>query len=167
MSAEEVLFFVFAAIAVGSAIATGLCVRNLVAAAFCLSATLLSLAGISLLLGAYFVALVQIVLHAGAVVLVLLFAILTSGDAVPPGPPGPRQANRLVLGATGLVMLFALVASQLTSPAPLAPAPEGFGGYRQVGVLLYREFAVPLGLAGLLLLSAVIAGAFAVRRGAE
>jgi NADH-quinone oxidoreductase subunit J len=166
VSAEQMLFGVFATIALGSALATGLFVRNLVAGAFCLSATLLSLAGISLLLGAYFVAFAQVVLHAGAVVAVLLFAILTGGDTPSPVPPGPRQANRLVLGATGLVMLFALVAAQLAASAPPAPAPEGFGGARQMAGLLFREFPVPLGLAGLLLLAAVISGTFALRRGA-
>jgi NADH-quinone oxidoreductase subunit J len=169
MSAELALFYVFGALALGSAVAMGLLAHNLVAGVACLATTLLSLAGIYVLLEAHFVAVVQVLLYAGAIPLLLLCVVLLGElrDGVF-GPLRPRHANRAVLLVTAALLVLGLVASQLPEFADFTAAPVGFGGFRPLGLLLYRDFLVPLALLGALLLAGVVAaGVFAKGGAAE
>ena len=167
MSAELLIFYALGGLALGSAIAMGLLVRRLAASALCLATTMLSLAGIYVLLEAQLVAAVQGMIYAGAIPLLLLSVILVGGLRDGSfGPPHSRQANRGVLVATAAVLIFGLVVSQIPSFAPFAPAPAGFGGFGQLGTLLFSEFSVPLVLVGALLLAAVVGAAVFAKGGA-
>src|SRR5437762_10939401 len=69
------LFYVFAALAVGSAM---LCIlqRSPVSAALWLVSTMFSLAAIYVLLNAQFIAAIQVLVYAGAVMVLFLFVIM-------------------------------------------------------------------------------------------
>jgi hypothetical protein len=71
----EILFYVFSAVAVGSAIAM-VTRSNPVASLLFMVATLASLAGIYVLFEAHFLAAVQIIVYAGAIMVLFLFVIM-------------------------------------------------------------------------------------------
>jgi len=158
MDFEAVLFYVFALLAVAGALGMVGFVRNVVAGALCLVLTMISLAGIYLLLGAYLVAVVQILVYAGAILVLFLFVIMLLN--LRHDDFGARRAGRSVLGAIGASVAVALAVllaiwspERLAAPAPLS---EGFGGYRDVGLQLFRDYVVPVEVAGLLLLAAIV-----------
>ncbi len=72
---REFLFFVFSAVAMGSAIAM-VTRKNPVASLLFMVATLASLAGIFVLFEAHFLAAVQIIVYAGAIMVLFLFTIM-------------------------------------------------------------------------------------------
>src|SRR5688572_33457578 len=75
MSVELVLFYIFAAIAVVSAILV-ITRKNVVHSAVCLAATLLSVAGIFLTLRAEFLAGVQVIVYVGGILVLFVFVIM-------------------------------------------------------------------------------------------
>ena len=76
MSVPSILFYVFAAIAVISALGMVLNIRNPVAAAMSLVVTMVSLAAIYVLLEAHLVAAIQIMVYGGAIVVLFLFVVM-------------------------------------------------------------------------------------------
>ena len=76
--AEAVLFWVFATIALGSAVAV-VVLRNVVHAALMLVLNLLSVAALYLGLQSSFLSLVQVIVYAGAIVVLFLFVIMLLG----------------------------------------------------------------------------------------
>ena len=77
-SAEAVLFWVFATIALGSAVAV-VALRNVVHAALMLVVNLLSIAALYLGLQSSFLSIVQVIVYAGAIVVLFLqFLLLMS-----------------------------------------------------------------------------------------
>ncbi|MCA9509947.1 MAG: NADH-quinone oxidoreductase subunit J [Myxococcota bacterium] len=159
MSFELALFYAFAALAVLGAVAMVGFVRHVVAGAMSLVLTMVSLAGIYVLLGAHFVAALQVMVYAGAIVVLFLFVVMLLDlrrDDFGPSRPGQRAVK---LVASGLaVALCALVARRVAGALPAAGAPpEGFGGFRDLGLALFTTYVVPLEVAGLLLLAAIVA----------
>ena len=77
-TAEAVLFWVFAAIGLGSAIAV-VALRNVVHAAMMLVVNLLSVAALYLGLQSSFLSIVQVIVYAGAIVVLFLFVIMLLG----------------------------------------------------------------------------------------
>ena len=75
MSAQEYAFCVLAVVGSLSAVAV-VSARNVVHAALYLVVTLLSVAGVYLLLGAEFVAWVQVLIYVGAIVILFLFGLM-------------------------------------------------------------------------------------------
>src|ERR1041384_2848708 len=71
----QVLFFIFAACAGGSALAM-ITRKSPVASALWLIGTFFSLAAIYTLLGAFFIGIVQILVYAGAIMVLFLFVIM-------------------------------------------------------------------------------------------
>lgn len=164
MTAPLVLFYLFAALALGSAIAMVLNVRNTVAAALSLVVTMVSLAGVFVLLGAYLVGAVQIMVYAGAIVVLFLFVVMLLNlrtDLF----PATRSVAPKVLGVAAALALLALllprIASHLPTPAAL---PAGFGGFRSVGVALFTRYLLPLEAASMLLLAAIVGAVVLAKR---
>jgi len=167
MSFEAGLFYAFAALAVFSALAMVGFVRNTVAAALSLTVTMVSLAGIYLLLEAHLVAVVQILVYAGAIVVLFLFVVMLLDlrhDAFLPMRAGAALVR--VAGAVLAVGIFLLVLRQLPTDVESGPVPEGFGGYRVVGEALFTEYVVPLEVAGLVMLAAVVGAIVLAKRDA-
>ena len=163
MSVPFVLFYIFAALAVVSALAMVLNVRNTVAAAMSLVVTMVSLAGVYVLLAAYLVAAIQIMVYGGAIVVLFLFVVmllnLRSDSFLP-----PRQRALKIAGALlGMVLLVETlrVLGGLPEPPPL---PEGFGGYRQLGIALYTDYVLIVELISLLLTAAIVGALILAKR---
>jgi len=166
MSAEAVLFYAFSATAVVSALAMVFFVRNVVAGAMSLVVTMISLAGIYVLLEAHLVAAIQVMVYAGAILVLFLFVIMLlnlRGDDF--GRVHPVQTVfKTVVCVTAVLVLLALsrrVAVGLPQPGP---APAGFGGFREVGIQLFTRYVVPVEVAGFLLLAAIVGAVVLAKR---
>jgi NADH-quinone oxidoreductase subunit J len=158
MSAEVVLFQVFALLALFSAAAMVALAGNAVASAMSLVVTIVSLAGIFVLLGADFLGVVQIMIYAGAIMVLVVFVVMLLEAGRPkPAPPSRSRTFVKLLGcaaAAGIAVLLISVIPPGSLPGG-APA-EAIGGYREIGLALFTDFVVPLEVVGLLLLSAVV-----------
>ncbi len=164
MSVPVILFYVFAALAVTSALGMVLNVRNTVASAMSLVVTMIALAGIYLLLGAYLVAVVQIMVYAGAIVVLFLFVVMLLNlrtDSFAPGRQWLVKAGALLLTLVVLSELLRLFAGGM----PVTPPePTGFGGYRQLGIALYTDYVLLVEMSSLLLLAAIVGALILAKR---
>ena len=163
MSVPLFLFYVFAALAVVSALAMVLNVRNTVAAAMSLVVTMVSLAGIYVLLAAYLVAAIQIMVYGGAIVVLFLFVVmllnLRSDEFLPARQRWMKFAGAL-LGVFLLVEGLRLLGGFHEPP----PLPEGFGGYRLLGLSLYTDYLLIVEVISLLLTAAIVGALILAKR---
>ena len=164
MTTPQVLFYVFGALAVVFALGMVLNLRNTVAGAMCLVVTMVSLAGIYVLLEAHLVAVIQIMVYGGAIVVLFLFVVMLLNLRQDDFSPG-----RQVLVKTGAAALSVVVLAQLTrilrAGLPEAPPlPEGFGGYRMLGLALYTDYVLLVELVSLLLLAAMVGALILAKR---
>jgi NADH-quinone oxidoreductase subunit J len=164
VTAPQVLFYLFAALAVASALGMVLNLRNTVAAAMSLVVTMVALAGIYVLLEAHLVAAIQIMVYGGAIVVLFLFVVMLLNLRADEFAPGrqwlTKLAAALVVVAAG-AQLVRLLAGDLPGPGAL---PPGFGGYRMVGIALYTDYVLLVEVASLLLLAAIVGALILAKR---
>lgn len=137
--------------------------RNVVYAALFLLLSLLSVAGVFILVFAEFLALVQVLIYGGAVIMVLLFAImLTRTREFPRISDNPQW----FLGAiAALAVVGVLVASFLVQrPEAVRPDRPTFT-FEGLGTALFTQWALPFEIASLVLLVALIGAIVIARRG--
>jgi len=155
--ATTFFFYFLALTAIVSAISV-ITRRNPVHAALSLIVTLLSLAGLYLMLYAPFVAGVQIVLYAGGIMVLFLFVIMLVNLE---RNIREYQWNRqwmvgtiaaLVLGG---LLLFVYRRGYDIFPNTYARLPEA-ENTQQVGIWLYGNYMLPFEIASLLLLVAIV-----------
>jgi NADH-quinone oxidoreductase subunit J len=164
MTPDLLLFLGLAAIAVATAVGM-LISRNAVYSTLFLVLNFVTVAVIYLLLNAAFIAMVQVTVYAGAIMVLFLFVVMLLG-AEKLSEKEPLRWQRpmaLVLGL-GLVgeATYAFFVSQ--APAPLAPVTGEFGSPAAVGLLLFREYLLPIEVASLLLLVAMVGAIVLSRR---
>ncbi|TVR36997.1 MAG: NADH-quinone oxidoreductase subunit J [Nitriliruptor sp.] len=139
-TAEIVLFWVFAVLALGAALAV-ITMRNIVHGALMLVLNLLAIAGLYLTLESSFLGVIQILVYAGAIVVLFLFVVMILGvdrdDLLLAG----RGRNQIaaVLGGVLLAsaLLFAFVGPYTGPPSVCgsdAPIEVGSGQQRCVGL---------------------------------
>jgi NADH-quinone oxidoreductase subunit J len=170
----EIVFYVFAAMAVGGAIGVVL-QRNPVGSLLFMVGTLASVAGIFVLLEAHFLAAIQIMVYAGAIMVLFLFVIMLLNI----GHEAQADTKRglwafLAFGTTGVIA--GLLARQFGGAGenPIYqyfPGPEGMdrilleeGVIGAIARPLFGEYLVAFELVGILLLVALV-GAVALARG--
>ncbi len=172
MSFEALLFYAFGFLALFSALAMVCFVRHVVAGAMSLVVTMVSLAGIYVLLHAELVAVVQILVYAGAIVVLFLFVIMLL-DLRDGGLGAPPRGQNLVkgVGVGGTVLIGAWLVASLSgvfAVEPLSAAlPDGFGGHRAMGLALYGDKVLLVELSGLVLLAAIVGAVVLAMRGSE
>jgi NADH-quinone oxidoreductase subunit J len=157
--APQFFFYFLSAIAVVSAILV-ITRKNPVHSAISLIFTLLSLAGLYLMLYAPFVAGVQIILYAGGIMVLFLFVIMLVNLE---RNIKEEQFNKqwlvgviatLILG--GLV-LYVYAKGQAVFPAAMTNAlPPESGNVQAIGIALYQNYMMPFEIASLLLLVAIV-----------
>ena len=132
--------------------------RNPVHSAIALIFTLLSLAGLYLMLYAPFVAGVQIILYAGGIMVLFLFVImLVSVSRVERESQFNKQWLVGIAATAALGVLFILVYAKGKSvfPERTVQLPEQLNT-QQVAVWLYGTYMLPFEIASLLLLVAIV-----------
>ena len=162
MSAQEYAFCVLAVIGGLAAIAV-VTVRNVVHAALYLVVSLLSVAGVYLLLGAEFVAWVQILIYVGAIVILFLFGLMLT--KAPIGRDALDNQQRW-LGALVGVGVFAGLVFLIQEAYPLQDAVAFRtveGTTDVVGEAIFRNYVLPFEAVSFLLLAALI-GAIVLAR---
>lgn len=149
-----ILFFVLAALAIGSALVVVFHRHPLIEALF-LVVNLLVIAALFVLLGAYFLAVVQVLLYAGAIVVLITFVImLLNLGPEPRGAPGlPTYVIAFVLGAL-FVLLLGRVA--LSLPAPLAPPGQEYGGIGEIARALFSTYFYPFEVVSLVIVAGLV-----------
>lgn len=162
MSVESVLFYIFAAITVVSAIFV-ITVKNVVHSAVSLAVTLLSVAGIFLTLHAEFLAGVQVIVYVGGILVLFIFVIMLISIEK---SVHERQFNRqwtiglitalLLIGELGLVLWRGQETLILAEPRPEQSVLGLAGNSQLVGETLYGKYLLPFEIASILLLVAII-----------
>jgi NADH-quinone oxidoreductase subunit J len=161
---SEALFYLFAVVALAGALGMVLNVRNTVAAALSLVATMLALGAIYVLLEAYLIGVLQILIYAGAIVVLFLFVVMLLNlrrDEFAPGRMRATKAATVLLGAAALVQLIGWLPR---GDAAARPLPDGFGGYRAVGAQLFTDYVLVFEFTSLLLLAAMVGSVMLAKR---
>ncbi len=166
MSFPEILFYVFSAVLVMSAIGV-ITARNPVHSALYLVFAFFNSAVIWMLLEAEFLAIILVLVYVGAVMVLFLFVVMMLDVNVEElrsgftkfAPLGVLIALIVVAEIAAVVWLkssdtLPLGASSVSSPAVYA---ADYSNTKALGVLLYTEYLYPLQLAGAILLIAIVA----------
>jgi NADH-quinone oxidoreductase subunit J len=155
--ATPFFFYFLSAVAVISAILV-ITRRNPVHSALSLIMTLLSLAGLYLMLYAPFVAGVQIILYAGGIMVLFLFVImLVNIERAQREFVFNQQWQVGVVAGLALGGLLLFVYEKGSGIFPGNPAaPSETQNTQQVGMLLFQNYLLPFEIASLLLLVAIV-----------
>lgn len=154
----DILFYFFAALTAGSALAVVLN-KNTIASALCLLVSLVGVAAIFVLLDAFLLAALMVFVYAGAVVALFLFIVMlvdTYG-----GKRKPFTKSTLVAAAIALALLvtglatFAKHGSLATPASGTALVPVG-SSLRAYGEQLFTTYLLPVQIVGFLLLIAML-----------
>ena len=158
---ELVLFYIFGAIAVVSAILV-ITRHNVVHSAAFLGATLFAVAGIFLTLHAEFLAGVQVIVYVGGILVLFVFVIMLIAVE---RSVHERQYNRqwtiaLVTSAILITeIVYGLYRGKDSLVLPNVPPPTAaavIGNSEQVGTALYTAYLLPFEIASILLLVAIV-----------
>jgi len=160
VTAEPLLFFLLAAVAVTTAVLMVI-QRNPVMSAIYLIANFFSLATLYLLLQAQLLAVLQVIVYAGAIMVLVVFVImlLNLGDE----RALAERINLRILAA--VVVAFALLLELLylftgagagNGSGALPPASAELGTVESIGSALFGVFLLPFEVTSLLLLAAII-----------
>ena len=158
MTLEEILFYIFAA---GGLVSALLVVtrRNPIISAICLIVNFFFLAGIYLTLHAQFIAVIQILVYAGAIMVLFVFVImlLNLGDERP-----LRDGftwKKAAAGGFGFGILMELIyifMIQTRMPSIEMERATNIGTVEAVGHMLFTRFLFPFEVTSLLLTAAIV-----------
>ena len=158
MAFPDILFYVFAFLTLlcGVLVIANPFSRNPVTSAMFLVLTIVSLAGLFVLLHAFFLAAVQILVYAGAVMVLFLFVIMLLDLK-----EEERRKTKWFVSIAALIAVGAMAgifASALRSAKPGAnlPTPTLEGGTIPLGKLLFTQYLLPFEIVSVLLLVAMV-----------
>ena len=167
MNLETPLFYAFAAIMLFAALRV-ITARNPVHAALFLVLTFFTAAAIWLLLRAEFLAIVLVVVYVGAVMVLFLFVVMMLDINLERIREGfwRNLPLALVVGVIMVAEMVAVLAGRYYGAAPrLRELPAGTSNTRELGRVLYTQYAYAFEIAAVVLLVAIIAAiALTLRR---
>jgi NADH-quinone oxidoreductase subunit J len=155
---QDIFFYLFAALTLlcGILVVANPFSRNPVTSAMFLVLTIVSMAGLFVLLHAFFLAAVQILVYAGAVIVLFLFVIMLLDLR----EEQRRKVNTfgvatgiISVGAIGVIFINAVLATR--SEAGL-PSPTLEGATRPLGRMLFTDYLLPFEILSVLLLVAMV-----------
>ncbi len=154
-------FYLFAAILVFAAMMV-ITIRNPVKAALFLVLAFFSAAGIWITLEAEFLAIVLVLVYVGAVMVLFLFVVMMLDINLSRLKEG--FGDYLPIGGTVAILLVVEMAiilnAKVFNPQSMPPPPgrpETYSNTRELGQVLYTEYAYPFEIAGVILLVAIVA----------
>jgi NADH-quinone oxidoreductase subunit J len=155
---QDLLFYIFAALTLlcGFLVVANPFSRNPVTSAMFLVLTIVSMAGLFVLLHAFFLAAVQVLVYAGALMVLFLFVIMLLNVK-----EEERRKVKLFGLAAGVVAVSAIAAIFLQSlfgarPGSNLPPPAVEGGVAPLGKLLFTQYLLPFEIVSVLLLVAMV-----------
>lgn len=163
--ASEILFYLFAGLAIACAVSM-VWHRNPLYSAISLVGVFIALSSLYVMLAAPFIAAVQILIYAGAVMVLVVFVImLLNLDE-------DKPLNRLrylyaVGGGLGLILLvqtFFIFFAVMRAPNRAINEAETTGRTIDIGRAMYTQYLLPVEIVGILLLMAAIGGVVLARR---
>jgi NADH-quinone oxidoreductase subunit J len=158
MALPDILFYVFAFLTLlcGALVIANPFSRNPVTSAMFLVLTIISMAGLFVLLHAFFLAAVQILVYAGAVMVLFLFVIMLL-DLKEEERRRVKKfglvAGLVSVGAIVTIFLKVLLASK---PGADLPVPMLEGEPAALGKLLFTQHLLPFEVVSVLLLVAMV-----------
>jgi len=161
MIIETIMFYFFALVLVFAALRV-ITARNPVVAALHLVLAFFTAAGIWLLLRAEFLAITLVLVYVGAVMVLFLFVVMMLDINLERLREGFWSNLPLALTVGGLMvleMIFVLGGRYFgpeTLPTPADPG-AGYSNIKELGRVLYTDYAYPFELAAVVLLVAIIA----------
>ena len=163
MTAELILFIVFAAVAVMAAV--NLIVQSHpIHSALSLIVVMVALAALYLLLGAELLAAVQIIVYAGAIMVLFVFVIMLLNAGEEERTEFSRAAK--FLGVPLGVALTAMLVYRMSAnvPAGIAHVAEKEDQTRALSRLLFTNFMFPFELTSVLILIAILGAVVLAKR---
>lgn len=153
----DILFYILSALTLvfGFLVVANPFSRNPVTSAMFLVCTIVSMAGLFVLLHAFFLAAVQVMVYAGAVIVLFLFVIMLLDI-------NEEQRRRFELfslttgGIALLSMAMVMVKTITSSGIGEGLAPELEGNTHDLGTALFTDYVLPFEIMGILLLVAMI-----------
>ncbi len=163
MSAQIIVFFVLAAVAVIGAVSLILA-RHPIRSALSLIAVMVALAGLYLLQGAELVAAIQIIVYAGAIMVLFVFVIMLLNAGEEERTNFSRMARYVGLPLGFLLMLqlawwVGRGTSGMTPAAGVSPTLT-----RSLSTLLFTNFSLPFELTSILILVAILGAVVLAKR---
>jgi len=154
---EQIFFFVFAILAVGSAIAV-VSLRNPIHSVISLMVCFLQMAALFVMLRAPFIAVVQVFVYVGAVLVLFLFVIMMLDIATVGMERFVSGGQLWVIALLGvLVIEMVVIVSRSRLSAVTAPAAVRLTGtVREVGEALFTKYILPFEVVSLILLVALL-----------
>ena len=157
MTMPDILFYVFAFLTLvcGFLVIANPFSRNPVTSAMFLVLTIISLAGLFVLLHAFFLAAVQVLVYAGAVMVLFLFVIMLLDLKAE-----ERRRIKLLgviggeISAGAILVIF--LRGLLNSPLDATELPSLEGGTVALGKLLFTQYLLPFEIISVLLLVAIV-----------
>jgi NADH-quinone oxidoreductase subunit J len=127
-------------------------------AALGLLISVISVGGLFALLSASFMFMVQIIVYAGAIMTLLLFILMYLNIDEKDLPQEPKRNFLIGLGIAIMLPINALILDTIAKmpQADMSIVEEGFGGVKEIGLILYKDWLIPFELISILLLVALI-----------
>jgi NADH-quinone oxidoreductase subunit J len=157
MGLPDILFYVFAALTLlcGVLVVANPFSRSPVTSAMFLVLTIVSLAGLFVLLHAFFLAAVQIIVYAGAVIVLFLFVIMLLDLK-----EEQRRKIKLFGFVGGLISVGTILAITLkclrATPLNVSTSLTHDGDTAALGQLLFKQYVLPFEVVSVLLLVAMV-----------
>jgi NADH-quinone oxidoreductase subunit J len=154
---QDILFYIFAFLTLvcGFLVIANPFSRNPVTSAMFLVLTIVSLAGLFVLLHAYFLAAVQVLVYAGAVMVLFLFVIMLLDLRAE-----QRRRFKVLAVIGGMIsagaILLIFLRNLLSTPLGAADSPTLEGGTLALGKLLFTQYVLPFEIVSILLLVAMV-----------
>jgi NADH-quinone oxidoreductase subunit J len=166
---KDLVFYGFAILLVMAAIGV-ITTRNPVNAALLLVLSFFTAAGIWVLLKAEFLAISLVLVYVGAVMVLFLFVVMMLDINLEKLREGFWRHSWMGIGvgvAVLLEMAFLLMSAEFAgnTPANPASAQPGYSNIKELGRLIYTEYAFPFEIAALILLVAIVAAIALTLRG--
>ncbi len=161
LSFLHILFYVFAAVAVCSAIVV-ITARNPVRSVLSLVVTFVAMSVIWMMLRAEFLSLILVLVYVGAVMTLFLFVVMMLNIDKESRSSG--FVRYVYFGLITVLFVAALMIAALgmptigvpTMPLPPLEAPD-YSDTKALGMLLFTDYVYPFEVAGALLLAAIVA----------
>lgn len=164
MSAELILFVLFAAAAVAGAVNL-IVQRHPIHSALSLIVVMAALAALYLLLGAEFVAAVQVIVYAGAIMVLFVFVIMLLNAGVEQRTNLSGMARYVGVPAAvvfGATLVWRLAQGSLALGA--SPGMEQPVETRKLAVMLFTDYVLPFELTSVLILIAILGAVVLAKR---